>query len=238
MDWMLLVVLGIGLPSAGAVIGAMMLSGKYAQLKAGSHEHDMDETEFRRNTFGKYMIFQNMFATAPIFGLLIVTLLWYSPTASDAPEHTLINIGMACTLSVGISGFFVNITRGLILTKGLEALVKEPKNFGKALVHAAVPDNCLIFGHLIAILTLMWTGLLGGDFAVSLSQSREILNAVFIYSGFSSGILLSGVAIRKAKDPFVMPTFNKAITVSVLGVLPPLVGLLFVLYRFSEIGLF
>jgi F0F1-type ATP synthase membrane subunit c/vacuolar-type H+-ATPase subunit K len=237
MDWVLLVVLGIVLPSTGGVIGAMMVFNKYTYLKAKSHEMDMDEAEFRKKYFGKHMAFQNQFVTGSIFGMIILIIFWISTTEIDAPYEMLSNIGIACTMMVGGSAFFSNISRGLIVRKGVEAVVKDPMNFGRVIVHSAMVDTCMIFGLLLAILSLLETGLFDNEPTVTLSQSKEILNAAIIFSCTSSGILLSGALLNRVKEPFNMSSFGKGIVMNTVGTVPPLIGLLYVIIKFSQMGI-
>jgi F0F1-type ATP synthase membrane subunit c/vacuolar-type H+-ATPase subunit K len=238
MNWLMLIILGIVLPSVGGVIGALMLFTKYSELKEKSHELDMDETEFRRNYFGRHMVFQNLFFTGSVYGVLIFIMLWIQTTEVDAPDEALTNIGIACTMVVGVSAFFSNITRGVIARKGFEALTKDPMNLGRAIVHGAIPDVCMIFGLLIAILALTGTGLLGEEFTGSISQSQEILNAAIVFSCASSGILLSAIFLNRVEEPFVMPNFGKGIVMNAMGTTLPIIGLLYVIIKFNEIGVF
>jgi V/A-type H+-transporting ATPase subunit K len=237
MNWLMLVVIGVGIPVIGAAIGAMLIVNRYFSLKERAHEFDMDENEFRRKNFGKFIIFVQMLATGCVFGILILTMFYISVTEVDAPDDTLYKVGLGATLAIGIPAFFSNISRGLISRESIEAIVKDPKSFGRALVPNSVVDTNMIYGLLIAILLLVHTGLLGAEFTATSQQVDDMLGAIIIFIALSSGILLSGVLFSRVEEPFSLKGFVKAMQVSIIGTIPPVIGLMIVILKFNQTGL-
>ena len=144
-----------------------MVHKRYTWLKENAHEFDMDEEELRKKNFGKYIVIQNMFATGPIYGFLIVFLLYFNSIDLNAPEDTFSLLGLTVALAIGIPGAFSNISRGMIAKDALEALVRDPQTFGRGIVLAVIAELPQVFGLLIAILSLAFSGLLEGEFWLS-----------------------------------------------------------------------
>jgi F0F1-type ATP synthase membrane subunit c/vacuolar-type H+-ATPase subunit K len=238
MNWPLIFIFGLVLPVIGAVIGAYIVHQKYSYLKENAHKMDMDETQFRRKNFGKYMVIQNLFTTGPVYGLLIILLFWSYSSDMNIPEDMLSKLGLAVALAVGAPGLFCNISRGLISSSALEAIAKDPMDFGRGIVHITMVETPMIYGLLIAILSLAFSGLFVGEYSLSGHQAEDMFYAVVIFAILSSGIILSGILINKIKNPFSMPNFPKAIQLSIFGAIPPVIGLIYVIMKFMEIGLF
>jgi len=50
--------------------------------------------------------------------------------------------------------------------------------------------------------------------------------------------LLSGVLFIRVEEPFSLKKFAKGIQVNIIGTIPSVIGLAYVLIKFNEIGLF
>jgi F0F1-type ATP synthase membrane subunit c/vacuolar-type H+-ATPase subunit K len=238
MNWPLIFIFGLVLPIIGAVIGAYLVHKKYTYLKEHADLLDMDETEFRRKNFGKYMVIQNLFGTGPVYGLLVIMLFWSFTTDMNIPEDMLSKLGLAVALAVGAPGLFSNIARGLISSSAFEAIAKDPKNFGRGIVHITMVETPQIYGLLIAILSMAFSGLFVGEYALSGHQAEDMFYSVVIFAIFSSGIILSGILLNKIKDPFSIKNFSKGVQLSIIGTVPPIIGLIYVIMKFIDIGIF
>jgi F0F1-type ATP synthase membrane subunit c/vacuolar-type H+-ATPase subunit K len=238
MDWMLVILIGIGLPIFGSIIGALMVHKKYIWLKENAHEFDMDEEELRKKNFGKYMVIQNLFGTGPLYGFLIVFMLYLSSIDLTIPEDTLSLFGLTVALGIGVPGAFSNISRGMIAQNALEAIVRDPASLGRGIVHITMVELPLIFGLLIAILSLQFSGLLQYEFWLSHSMVEDMFYAIVVFAIFSSGIILSGILLKKAKDPFSLEGFREGVILNGIGVIPSIIGLVYVIMKFVEIDLF
>ncbi len=238
MDWIAIILLALGLPLIGCITGTMMMVRKYVLMKNNPGEYGIEgEKEVRRN-FGVLIIFQSLFNTGPIYGLLIVIIFSISIMEFEIPEGQLSKFGVAIAMAVGVPGLFANISRGLILKGGIESVVRDRINLGKTIVQAVIVETPMIYGLLIAILLLNFSGILSGEFLFSQYQIDEIFNAVIIFSCLSIGVLLSGVLLSRMEDPFSSSNFAKGIQKNVIGTFLPIVGLMYVIMKFSEIGIF
>lgn len=238
MNWALVIILGVGLPLIGSIIGVLMLYKKYTWLKSNSGKYDMDEKEFRRMNFGKYIVIQNLFATGPIYGFLIIVLLWTHSTDVNIPDDTFSLFGMTLALAIGAPGAFSNISRGLISQKALEAIVKDPQSLGRGIVHSTIVELPMMFGLLFAILSMAFAGLFIGEFWLSFQMVESMFFAIVVFAILSSGIILSGFALNRAKDPFSMEGLREGVILNAIGVVPSVAGLIYVIMKFVEIDLF
>ena len=236
MIWILFILLGIGLPVLGSIIGSIMLFNKYAQMKENSHELDLDENEFRKKTIGRYILIQGLFHTGPIYGLLIVILLWSYSIDLNIPEDIFLKFGLTVTIAIGVPGFFCNITRGMIARMGFEALVKEPEALGRVIVHSQILETPMIYGLLFALLSFSFSMLFTGDFVLTLSQVEGMLYAIMVFAALSSGVLLSGFLIKKVENPFSFSSLRKAVIYNGIGTFPAIIGLAYVIMKFVEVG--
>jgi F0F1-type ATP synthase membrane subunit c/vacuolar-type H+-ATPase subunit K len=238
MNWVLIIFIGIGLPLIGSLIGVLMVRKKYTWLKENAHKFDMDENELRKQNFGKYVVIQTIFAVGTVYGFLIVFLLWDYSKDLNIPDKTFLLFGLTVALAIGFPALFSNISRGLISRKALEAIVREPEHFGRGIVYIQMVELPMIFGLLIAILSLAFSGLFEGEFWLSHKMVESMFYAIAIFATLSYGIILSGILLKKAKDPFSLEGLREGVILNGIGVIPPIIGLIYVIMKFVEIDLF
>ncbi len=238
MNWAAIIVLALGFPLVGSAIGASMVGKKYLSMKENPHEFGLEEKDFRRRNFGKYVVIQSLFQTGPIYGLLIVVILYLHALGLNISDEILSKFSVTIALAIGAPALFSNISRGFISKEGIESIAQDPKTFGKAIFHAVVVETPMIFGLLIAVLSLNFSGLFQGEFWLTIHQIDEMLNSIIIFSCFCFGILFSGILLKKIEGPFSIANFSKGAIVNVLGTLPPVIGLMYVIVKFMEIGIF
>ena len=152
-------------------------------------------------------------------------------TAEVQNTQALIAIGAA--LAIGIAGIGAATGIGIAGASGIGAVAEKPERFGKSLVLQAMPMTQGIYGLLIAILLLMFGGLLGGgepDSAL-LSQPYVGLAAVAIglavgltgISAIGQGITASASIGGAARNPEV---FSKGMIFTVMSETLAIFGLL------------
>jgi hypothetical protein len=83
----------------------------------------------------------------------------------------------------------------------------------------------------------MGSGVLGSEFTASLQQSQDILTLSVIFSCASAGILLSIVLFSKVDEPYSASNFMRGILMNSTGNILPMIGLLYAIIRFYEIGI-
>jgi F0F1-type ATP synthase membrane subunit c/vacuolar-type H+-ATPase subunit K len=238
MDWITIIFLAIGLPLIGSLIGAYMVGKKYTYMKENPFEFGLDEKEFRRRNFGKYIIIPSLFQTGPTYGLMVVVIFYLHLADLNVADETLSKFGMAMALAVGAPGLFSNISRGFISREGIESIAEDPKTLGKAIVNAVIVETPMIYGLLIAVLLMGLSGLFLGKFEFNDHQVDVILNSVIVFACLSLGVLLSGILFIRVEEPFSLKKFAKGIQVNVIGTIPSIIGLIYVFIRFNEIGIF
>lgn len=237
MDWIMIILLGVGVPAMGSLIGISMVIRKYARMKEDPTEFGLSKEEFRRN-FGKLVVLLNMHTTGIVYGMMVIILFWISIPDLDAPDDQLSAMGIALAMAVGFPAFFGNISRGMIMRNGFESMVREPGNFGRVIVHGVVSEVPMMFGLLFAILSLAFSGLLQGDYLMTRNQIDGLLNAAMIFAILSSGILVSGILLSRMENPFEMRNFARGVLANAAGVIVPIIGLVYYILKFMEIGLF
>ncbi|UCG68673.1 MAG: hypothetical protein JSV09_12835 [Thermoplasmata archaeon] len=137
MDWIIIIIFALGLPVIGGLIGVYLVSSKYYYIKSNPQDFGLEEEQEFRKNFGKYVVFQQMFVTAPIYGLLILILFWSFSRDLDTASSNLSKLGVVSAMAIGVPGLFCNISRGLIMREGFVSVVRDPKNFGRAIVQVA-----------------------------------------------------------------------------------------------------
>lgn len=235
---MVIIFLGVGLPIIGGLIGISMVARKYAQIKENPHEFGLSSEEDMRKNFGKYVVIQNLHVPGIIYGVLVIQLLWNSSRDLNISNGQLSTLGVTLAMAVGFPVFFGNISRGLILRNGFESVVKNPEDFGRVIVHGVIPEVPMIFGLLFAVLSLTFSGLLDMDYWMTQNQIDGLFNAAWVFSILSSGSLISGILLIRIKNPFEMSHFSRGVLVNSIGVLIPIIGLVYYILKFLEIGLF
>jgi V/A-type H+-transporting ATPase subunit K len=205
--------LAIGIAGMGAGIGVGITGATGAGTVAEKPE-----------MFGKSLVFQALPQTQAIYGLLIaIMILMYSGLLGGAGSDIPISVGLVavgCGLAVGLAGLSA-IGQGIAAGSGISATAEDPKMLGKGIVFSVLPETQAIYGLLVAILLLNFSGLLGGDYEAV--RNIPTVGLVAIGCGLSigiaglsaigQGIAASGGVGATAADPKM---FGKGIVFSVL----------------------
>ncbi|MEA1993111.1 MAG: hypothetical protein U9N35_01765 [Euryarchaeota archaeon] len=181
---------GIACAGAGIAVGIAALSAIGQGVVAGSSVNCMVEDD---DMFGKGMVFSALPQTQVIYGLLIsILILYFTGLLSGDIRDMPIGIGIACVgagLSIGVAGLS-GIGQGIAAGSGVAAVTEKDEMFGKGMVFSVLPETQAIYGLLIAILILYFTGLLSG----SLEEIPLSIGIAAIGAGIAIGVAgLSGI---------------------------------------------
>ena len=189
--------------------------------------------------FGKGIVFSALPETQAIYGLLVSIMLMVfagllgDPNAmkrfagADGIRMGLTAIGAG--LAVGIAGLSA-IGQGIAAGSGIGTTAEKPDMFGKSIVFSALPETQAIYGLLIAILLMVFSGIIG---AKSLGLGGIKLGIAAIGAGLAVGIAglsaigqgitaASGISAT-AKRP---DTFGRSMIFSVMSETPAIFALL------------
>ncbi len=227
--------LAIGIAGMGAGIGVGIAGAAGAGTVAEKPE-----------MFGKSLVFQALPQTQAIYGLLIaIMILMYSGLLGGGGADIPIAIGLVaigCGLAVGLAGLSA-IGQGIAAGSGITATASDPKMLGKGIVFSVLPETQAIYGLLVAILLMNFSGLLGGNMDVV--RDIPTVGLVAIGCGLSigvaglsaigQGIAASGGVGATAADPKM---FGKGIVFSVLPETQAIYGLLVAILLMAFTGMF
>jgi len=227
--------LAIGIAGMGAGIGVGITGATGAGTVAE-----------KPGMFGKSLVFQALPQTQAIYGLLIaIMILMYSGLLGGEGADIPIAIGLVsigCGLAVGLAGLSA-IGQGIAAGSGISATANDPKMLGKGIVFSVLPETQAIYGLLVAILLMNFSGLLGGNFDAV--RNIPTVGLVAIGCGLSigvaglsaigQGIAASGGVGATASDPKM---FGKGIVYSVLPETQAIYGLLIAILLMAFTGMF
>ncbi len=227
--------LAIGIAGMGAGIGVGITGATGAGTVAE-----------KPSMFGKCLVFQALPQTQAIYGLLIaIMILMYSGLLGGAGGDIPIAVGLVaigCGLAVGLAGLSA-IGQGIAAGSGISATAEDPKMLGKGIVFSVLPETQAIYGLLVAILLMNFSGLLGGNFDAV--KNLPAVGLVAIGCGLSigiaglsaigQGIAASGGVGATASDPKM---FGKGIVFSVLPETQAIYGLLIAILLMAFTGMF
>ncbi len=185
---------------AGLAVGVAGLSGIGQGIASGAGIGSVAEKE---DLFGKGMVFSVLPETQAIYGLLIAILLMvFSGLLGGGVIDAMVGssgiglglIGIGAGLAVGVAGLS-GIGQGIAAASGIGSVAEKEEVFGRGMVFSVLPETQAIYGMLIAILLMIFSGLLGDP--VLLGETREIqlfIGLVGVGAGLSVGIAgLSGI---------------------------------------------
>ncbi len=192
-----LAVISIG---AGLAVGVAGLSGIGQGIAAGAGIGGVAENE---DLFGKSMVFSVLPETQAIYGMLIAILLMVfsgllGGSAIEAMKgisgYSLGLIGIGAGLAVGVAGLS-GIGQGIAAASGIGSVAEKEEIFGRGMVFSVLPETQAIYGMLIAILLMIFSGLLGQAGLVNASSDIQVfLGLVGVGAGLSVGVAgLSGI---------------------------------------------
>ncbi len=223
--------LAVGIAGMGAGIGVGIAGAAGAGVVAEKPEK-----------FGTAIVFQALPQTQAIYGLLIAILILLGTgllggEARNVPVSAgLVAIG--CGLAVGIAGLSA-IGQGIAASAGVGAASEKPEMFGKGIVFSVLPETQAIYGLLVAILLMAFSGMFVQDFNVSLNQSIAALGAglaigIAGLSAIGQGITGSAAIAATSRNPEAM---GKGLIFSVMSETFAIFGLLIAILIMRYTGL-
>jgi V/A-type H+-transporting ATPase subunit K len=160
------IVLGTALAAigAGVAVGMAGLGSGIGQgiAAAGSVGAVAEDPEM----FARGLIFTALPETQAIYGFLIaILLLVFSGimgTGSAGLSVTSGLVAIGAGAAVGFAGLGSGMGQGITASSAVGAVVEEPDMFARGIIFTALSETQAIYGFLIAILLMVFGGILGG----------------------------------------------------------------------------
>ncbi len=237
--------LGLIAIGAGLSVGVAGLSGIGQGIASSSGIGSVSEDE---ELFGKSMVFSVLPETQAIYGLLVAILLMIfsgflgQPEFMDEPYHIQLFIGLVgigAGLAVGVAGLS-GIGQGIAAGSGISIVADDESMFGKSMVFSVLPETQAIYGLLIGILLMVFSGMLGGGYpeeagiymgiaAVGAGLAIGIAGVSGVGQGITSSSAISAVSRRE-------DTFGKGMIFSVMSETFAIFGLLIAIFIIVFLG--
>ncbi len=229
--------LAVGISGMGAGIG-VGITGSAAAGATASHP----------DKFGKYLLFQALPQTQAIYGFLIAILILVGTGMFSGGYPIPIGAGLVAIgagLAVGIAGLSA-IGQGIAASGGIGAYSEKEDVFGKGIVFSVLPETQAIYGLLIAILLMVFGGLLGDPSGAAryVGPDGIRLGLTAIGAGLAVGIAgLSAIGQGIAAGSGISTTaekpemFGKGIVFSVLPETQAIYGLLIAILLMAFSGI-
>jgi F0F1-type ATP synthase membrane subunit c/vacuolar-type H+-ATPase subunit K len=160
----------VGLAAIGAGL-AIGLAGFSAIGQGIASAAGIGATAENSALFGKGIVFAAICETQAIYGLLVAILLMTFTGILTGELSTTLAVGLAAIaggLAAGLSGFSA-IGQGIASAAGIGATAENDEMFGKGIVFAAICETQAIYGLLIAILLMTFTGMVTQNFITTIS---------------------------------------------------------------------
>ena len=231
-----LMAIGAGIAIGFSAIGAGIGVGITGASSAGV-------TSERPEKFGAALIFSAIPQTQAIYGLLVAILILLSAgflggSGTDVP----VPIGLTAVgagLAIGIAGLS-SIGQGIAAASGIAATAQKPETFGKGVVFSAICETQAIYGLLVAILLMVFSGLLSGNFIATTAAGLAAIGCGLAIglSGLSAigqGIAAASGISAAAEQP---DTFGKGVVFSAICETQAIYGLLVAILIMSFTGMF
>ncbi|MFH1786481.1 MAG: V-type ATP synthase subunit K, partial [archaeon] len=215
------IAVGLACVGAGLAVGISGFSAIGQGIVSGAA---VSEAARRPGMFGKGMVFSVLPETQAIYGLLIsILILFFTGVIGGAgmPDIPLAAgfAAIGAGLAVGLAGLSA-IGQGIAAAAGVGATAEKPEAFGKSMVFSVLPETQAIYGLLISILILFFTGIIGGNYLPQMELPIGIAaigaGMAVGFAGLSAigqGIAAAAGAAATADKPHM---FGKSMVFSVL----------------------
>ena len=152
-----LAAIGAGVAIGFAGLGSGLGQGMAAAGSVGAVAEDND-------MFARGIIFSALPETQAIYGFLIaILLLVFSGLLGGGKglgvEAGLVAIGVGA--SIGFAGLGSGMGQGIAASSSVGAIVEDNEMFARGIIFSALPETQAIYGFLIAILLMVFGGILG-----------------------------------------------------------------------------
>ncbi|MFH1786697.1 MAG: V-type ATP synthase subunit K, partial [archaeon] len=233
-------VIGIAAVGAGMAIGFAGSSAVGQGIAAAS---GAAATAEKQNMFGKSMVFSVLPETQAIYGLLVaILILFFTGILGGTFNQVTGAAALAAVgagLAVGIAGLSA-IGQGIATAAGAGATSSDPSLFGKSMVFSVLPETQAIYGLLVAIMLLYFTGILSGTVTeLPLSAGIAAVGAGLVvgFAGLSAigqGIVAASGIMSMSRRP---ESFGKSLILAVMPETFAILGLLAAILIMLKVGL-
>jgi len=236
----------IELPTALAAIGAGLaigIAGLSAIGQGIGAAGGINATEKDKSIFGKAMVFSVLPETQAIYGLLIAVLLLAGSGLLGGGGNISLPAGVAAIgagIAIGFAGLS-GIGQGVAAASGVSATAEDKSMFAKGMIFSVLPETQAIYGLLVAILILFFTGVTGAAAIGTIEMSTGLAAVgaglaigVAGLSAIGQGIGAAGGVNSTARDKSI---FGKAMVFSVLPETQAIYGLLVAVLILAGAGL-
>lgn len=175
----ILAVSGAGLAVGLSAIGSGMGVGIAGATGAGV-------IAIKPGKFGQALVFQAVPQTQGMYGLLVAVLILLSTGVIGGvgdPVSTPMGLAaLGAGLAVGLAGLSA-IGQGIAASAGIATTSEREEMFGKGLVFSVIPETQAIYGLLVAILIMAFTGIITRDVTATAAAGLACIG-----SGFAVGL--------------------------------------------------
>jgi len=181
--------IGLAAVGAGLAVGVAGLSAIGQGIAASSGIGAVAEKD---EMFGKGMIFSVLPETQAIYGLLIaIFILTNSGIFSGSFPGFMYGkmgfglglVAVGAGLAVGIAGLSA-IGQGIAASSGVGVVAEKNELFGRAMIFSVLPETQAIYGLLVAILLMVFTGFLMG----TVELTDNVIGFAALGAGLAIGI--------------------------------------------------
>jgi V/A-type H+-transporting ATPase subunit K len=210
-----LAAIGAGVAIGFAGLGSGLGQGMAAAGSVGAVAEDND-------MFARGIIFSALPETQAIYGFLVaILLLVFSGLLGGGQglptEAGIVAIGVGA--SIGFAGLGSGMGQGMAAAGSVGAVAEDNDMFARGIIFSALPETQAIYGFLIAILLLVFSGLLGGGSGLSTTAGIVAIGvgASIGFAGLGSG-MGQGIAAASSVGAIVEDTdmFARGIIFSAL----------------------
>ncbi|HOI40695.1 MAG TPA: V-type ATP synthase subunit K [Methanobacterium sp.] len=150
-----LAAIGAGLAVGFAGLGSGLGQGIAAAGSVGAVAEDED-------MFARGIIFTALPETQAIYGFLIAILLMvFTIMANKALPASLGLVAIGAGAAIGFAGLGSGMGQGITASSSVGAVVENEDMFARGIIFTALPETQAIYGFLIAILLMVFGGILG-----------------------------------------------------------------------------
>ncbi|MGL6297886.1 MAG: V-type ATP synthase subunit K [Methanobacteriaceae archaeon] len=152
-----LAAIGAGVAIGFAGLGSGLGQGMAAAGSVGAVAEDND-------MFARGIIFSALPETQAIYGFLIAILLLVFSGLLGGNPITDVGVGLVAIgvgASIGFAGLGSGMGQGIAAASSVGAVVEDNDMFARGIIFSALPETQAIYGFLIAILLMVFGGILG-----------------------------------------------------------------------------
>ncbi|MCD6502778.1 MAG: hypothetical protein J7K58_00870 [Euryarchaeota archaeon] len=194
--------------------------------------------------FGRAILFSAIPQTQAIYGLLVaIIILLKTGILFRNPVDLSLGTGIAA-LAAGVSVGFAGLSaigQGVTASAGVRAIAEDDRVFGRAIVFSVVPETQAIYGLLMAIIILMYTGFLGAEIKdVPVEIAIAMLGAALSVGIAGTSAIGQGITAASGINAVMKNEgmFGRALVFSVLSETHAIFGLLVGFLILLSVGIF